>query len=355
MGNKKKQHFVSQFLLRNFSLQRNSKLINLYNHKTDQIIERAGIKTQAQENNYYGVDKAFEDFLAVTEDRASPLIRNILDTHILPGYLDKSYSHLLHFIMLYAFRTKASVDHTEEYLNNMLRELSKYDKRLQEIDFDKYRLKHPEPAAYNLAYYMDNWVITYDLNCVLLVNKTENDFFISDNPFVQLNPFMLKKNQHASAEGLLNKGLMLLFPLSPSHYLMFYDSWAYNIIGDKHTLELSKVEDVDYINSLQAIFSDRIIYYSDSVVPSYIKEVVKKALIEKIDQTRHSELTHPIDRTKKILMSYHIKHEFCPEFSFIRETSSAIGYVFDGKSDHTRNQEIVDWVKMDKRKLYGRK
>jgi hypothetical protein len=151
MAQKKKQHFVSQFLLKNFSSRTNPKLINLFNRDIHKLVENAPISTQAQENYFYGIDPVFEDFLAYCEGRASPIIRTIKEEAILPDYKHKDYGLLLHFIMLFAFRTRVSVKNTERRINSGVKTLSKYIPELKNLDLDKYRIAHPEPAAFNLA------------------------------------------------------------------------------------------------------------------------------------------------------------------------------------------------------------
>lgn len=105
MANKKRQHFISQFLLRNFSQKSNNKVIHLHNKKTNKTVENAPIKSQAQESYFYGIDTAFEDFLSHSECKASEAIKNIISEEKLPEQKTKANSFLLHFVMMYAFRT----------------------------------------------------------------------------------------------------------------------------------------------------------------------------------------------------------------------------------------------------------
>ena len=94
MATKKKQHFVSQFLMRHFSVASNTKIINLYNRETNKLIQDAPINSQAQESYFYGEDAIFEDYLSAVENRASPILKRIVEEHILPDYKQKDYEHL---------------------------------------------------------------------------------------------------------------------------------------------------------------------------------------------------------------------------------------------------------------------
>lgn len=352
MPKNKKQHFVSQFLLREFSVQDNPKVINFYNKQTDKFVENALIYTQAQESYFYGVDTTFEDYLAYSEGKAAIILKAVTKGKMLPDYKHKDYGQLLHFIMLFAFRTKSSVKKTEERLNSGMKELSKFISELKDIDFDKYRIVHPEPAAFNLASYMDDWVITYDLNSALLINNTDEDFFISDNPFIIYNPLMLKREYYELANGLGNKGLIVLFPISTKAYLMLYDSWAYETTEAEQVIELSDKNDIENINLLQSISADRIIYFSKASDMSQVKKISTLALENKEGKYLNKVSGHPFKKEGK-LMSYYLEHKLTPNLTFIKEKESIQKITDRATLNGLRNKEIEHWLTIDKSKLRG--
>lgn len=353
MPEKKRQHFVSQFLLREFSVRDNPKVINLYNRFTDKLVENAPINTQAQEAYFYGIDTTFEDYLAHFEGKASTILKTIIKDKILPDYKNKDYGQLLHFIMLFAFRTKNSVNQTEERINSGVKELSRFIPDLKDIDFDKYKIVHPEPAAFNLASYMDNWVVTYDLNSSLLINNTEDDFFISDNPFTIYNPLMLKRKIYEFANGLGNKGLVILFPISTKVYLMLYDSCAYQTTETEQIIELDDKIDIENLNLLQSISADKIIYYSRTSDTDQVKRISILALENKIGNYVNEVSEHPFKKRGKLMLSYYIEHKLTPDLTFIKEKES-IQKIDDWTTlSGLRNKEIEHWLTMDKSKLRG--
>lgn len=351
MASKKKQHFVSQFLLKYFSVKNNLKLINLYNRDIDKLVENAPINTQAQESYFYGIDATFEDYLAHFEGKASAIIKRIIVEKRLPDYDHKDYGILLHFIMLFAFRTKKSVHNTEERINSAMKTLSKYCTNLQKIDFDKYRIVHPEPGAFNLARFMDNWVITYDLNSVLINNETKKDFYISDNPFIIYNPLMLRRKLYGLSSGLANKGLIIFFPISTKNYLMFYDSWAYETTEIAQCIELNKTEDIDNINLLQSISCDKNLYYSNPLDFEEVKYIAKLGHENKKDSYINDVFEHPFDKKKKRMLSYYLEHVLIPDLSFIKENNFARNCNDLVVLNKARNKEIENWIKMDKTQL----
>ncbi|MCZ4318409.1 DUF4238 domain-containing protein [Aequorivita viscosa] len=356
MANKKRQHFISQFLLRNFSQKSNNKVIHLHNKKTNKTVENAPIKSQAQESYFYGIDTAFEDFLSHSECKASEAIKNIISEEKLPEQKTKANSFLLHFVMMYAFRTKASIHNTEERINSAFKKVAKYDKELSKIDLSTNRIVHPEPAAFNLAYNMDNWVVTSDLSLVLLKNRTEKDFIISDNPFVQFNPIHLAKKSYPNNGGLLSKGLIIFFPIHPKFCLMFYDSWAYDTINMKaRKVEIESIDDINYINLLQAISADKILYFGQIEQLENIKALSKESIFHKKNTYINETIRDASKPNKVLLLSYYLEHLFNPDFSFFKLTSNAEKRKPNIGMDDYRNEEIVEWVKMDKSHLWKSK
>ncbi|MDO1501693.1 DUF4238 domain-containing protein [Winogradskyella maritima] len=355
MANKKRQHFVSQFLLRNFSSESNNKTIYLFNKNTGKSVRDAPIRSQAQESYFYGIDPTFEDYLSLYEGKSSEVIKDIIATGSLPDRTEKANSFLLHFVMMYAFRTKSSVFNTEERINSSFKTIAKYDKELSQIDFSTHRIKHPEPAAFNLAYNIDNWVITGDLNLLLLQNQTASNFILSDNPFVQFNPILLSNKDYPNNGGLLSKGLIIFFPLSPKFCLMYYDPLAYALQnGDRDTLCLNVQEDVDNINLLQAIASDKILYYGNLSENDYVLNLGLKSRHLKKDIYVNEEIPHPTKPNSFVLLSYYLEHTNNPNFSYFSLTEEAKNRIGHIGMNEFRNQEIVDWVQMDKTQLRNR-
>ena len=153
MAERERQHYVPQFLLRNFASIEGKNVVNLYNKKHGKKAFNVSITTQAQEKFYYGEDPAFELFFAHVENRIAPDIAKIIEQEKIPELGEKFYAGLVHFIATFAFRTKANVDRVEEGINAAFKEVSKYIDELKDIDWDTHRIKHPEPAAHSVAYY----------------------------------------------------------------------------------------------------------------------------------------------------------------------------------------------------------
>lgn len=352
MAEKKRQHYISQFLLRSFSSTTNPKTIHLYQKSTERDIENAPIKSQAQKNYFYGKDEVLEEYLSHSESKASNVINSIKRYGSLPKFGTKDYSFLLHFVMMYAFRTKASVENTEGRINSSIQKVAQFDETLNKIDFSKYRLSHSEPAAFNLAYNMDNWVVTGDLGLGLLKNNTTKNFIISDNPFVQFNPIQLSQKKFPNNAGLLSTGLIIFFPISPKLYLIYYDKWAYNInFKDENSVSLSNDYEIHNLNLLQAMSAEETIYFPNKNETQYIKNLAEEASWHKEDRYINDKVIDEANPNRNLLLSYYIEHLYNPQFTFFNLTNIARNEKDSIGMNSYRNSEIVEWMEMDQSKL----
>ncbi len=342
MPENKKQHYISKLLLKKFASDKDKKSFNVYNRKTNTPLLNIPIESQAQKDYFYGKDGDFEKFLGITEDRVAPIIEEIVVKNLLPSFGSQFYSFLLHFIMLYQWRTKANVDKTEEMINEEFVKLARNNPDFKETN---YRIKHPEPAAFNLATFMDGWVVTGDLIPYLVKNLTGKEFILSDNPLVTYNPFMQKRECYWAANSILSKGLTMLFPLSPFYCLLFVDSQFYDVKStEQNLIYLENRRDIDLINLLQTISADNNLYFSSENQTDYVSMMSKQGLEQKKNELTNKIIPNPANSNSFLQLSYTIKHDIKQYFSFLRESKIAKEYKTDGILRHPRNEEIVHWI-----------
>lgn len=79
-----------------------------------------------------------------------------------------------------------------------------------------------------------------DLECVVIENKTGEDFVLSDNPIIFQNP-LLEKYVKYNCCGMASRGLQIYFPLSPRRTICFYDSDVYKFSG-RNVIDYAKAE-----------------------------------------------------------------------------------------------------------------
>ena len=110
----KKQHYVPQFLLRQFAVPGSGNQIAVYRITADQFIPQTSIRDQAHENYFYGIPQVDEG-LTDLESKAAPIITEVLKKHELPPYLSNGYHILQMFTLLQAYRTRQAADERNEY------------------------------------------------------------------------------------------------------------------------------------------------------------------------------------------------------------------------------------------------
>lgn len=103
-----------------------------------------------------------------------------------------------------------------------------------------------------------------DLECVVIENKTEEDFVLSDNPIIFQNP-LLEKHVKYNCCGMASRGLQIYFPLSPRRTICFYDSDVYKFSG-RNVIDLRSPKDAMRLNRLQFMNADKNVYLKEDNV-----------------------------------------------------------------------------------------
>ncbi|PVW13337.1 DUF4238 domain-containing protein [Marixanthomonas spongiae] len=255
------QHYVPQFLLKNFS-SRGDKFIWAYDKNEkynihNQIKERA-IRRVASEEFFYDQFKSskigsYEYALKEAEDAAAPIISNIINTKSIRDLSKKDRRRLSLFITLQYLRTKGQLLQTE-YLTNTLSEQIKQKTNIQieKVDSKKIwflmleqSIKFPEIL----------------MNKVWMLSESNNSFYISDNPVALQNSTDTSKVR--GTLGLQSFGIEIYLPLSPSLTLCLFCEKLFKNSGyEKNFIENSTCapENIKNLNSLQINYSQRFIF-----------------------------------------------------------------------------------------------
>lgn len=101
-NDKRRQHYVPKFYLRNFS--ENNKSVGIYLFKENKMIKHASINDNLWKEYYYGEDAVVENKLADYEGRWNEIISSILETESLPD-TEKDLACLRFFILIASART----------------------------------------------------------------------------------------------------------------------------------------------------------------------------------------------------------------------------------------------------------
>jgi hypothetical protein len=278
MAEKRKQHFVPQFYMRNFSADVERKRFSLYVFDSDRYVSSATIKDQACEDYFYG-QAGVEDALGKLEASASPIIAAAITTNTLPELLSDRHVSLLAFVVFQNARTPvmaAGIDEqTEKLVQTVARSIPDLEDEANSISIDD-----PNTPVLALKLAAEISYFTLDLRWKLLENKTGRLFITSDNPTVRYNQFLEKRNPLAGNTGLASKGLQIFLPLGPRHMLMLYDGDVYRVGGRKYLethIQIGREDDVSALNELQAANADEVLFFSQDTNGSHVREAVTSA------------------------------------------------------------------------------
>jgi len=273
---KKNQHYVPKFYLKQFSFQNNLKQIGLFNSRNSLFIEKAPLKTQGSKNFYYGDDGTIENKLSEIEGILAFTIKEICETGLIPTKDTEKYFSLLAFISITHLRNPISIEgkiQAFEAARNKLIELH------PKTDIDKLMPAVTHDQALELSFGMVNHIMQMirDLEIKILINKTNLSFITSDNPIVKYNQFLESRNWHGSKTGFGVVGLQIFVPLNQNVMLVLFDNSIYKIGNKKQkTIEISKPSEVYQLNLLQILNCTDTIYFNHS-----FNEFEARSLFEK--------------------------------------------------------------------------
>ena len=102
-----------------------------------------------------------------------------------------------------------------------------------------------------------------DLQCLILVNRTDVPFLFGDNPVVLCNPYL----QHIDYYGVLGwqtPGLQVHIPIGPKHHLVLCDPAAYELPRHRGcVVDVEHSGDVAQLNALQMHNAIDALYFHD--------------------------------------------------------------------------------------------
>lgn len=304
---KKNQHYIPKFYLRNFSYNNNQKQIGVFNLAREFYHQTAKLKTQGSKSYFYGYDGKIEDALGKIESRISPIIKNIVDADTLPDKNSSAHFTLLTFIVLTHLRSPIAL----QSIQGMDKEMSRRIEQLSpEIDKEKYipKMSHQEQVAFALSMVKDIIPILIDLDFKIISNKSTRPFISSDFPIVRYNQFLEQHNWERGTTGYGTVGLQVFLPLNSNKMLIIYDSGVYKVgFKKRNILELHQDREIDDLNVLQFLNSFETIFFDQHANEEYIRRIHEKSKNFYRAHREHSKLLYAhklgsrylIDESKK--------------------------------------------------------
>ena len=263
MADKKRQHYVPQFLLRNFSHDGQS--IQMFVLKSGHSVKNASIKGQCYEDYYYGRDASIEEGFAIMEAKTTKLFEKLRENTPYKLTPTEKYSILL-FVNYLRHRTPHAAEEACETADGLAKAMLKEFAASKKISLDKYVIEPKNPQFHNILSAVKTAPILGDLKIKLLNVENANELILSDHPVVFYNTFTENHplfRDYPASTGMASIGLMIFLPLSPKACLMLYDPDTYSINACDRKNVLMTSDDVVQLNKLQILNSSKCIYYAD--------------------------------------------------------------------------------------------
>lgn len=254
----KRQHYIPQFLLRNWSTDSSS--INIYLLNDNIYKEKVPIVNQAQKKFYYGEDQKIENLYSQLESDTAPIIAKIINKTSLSK---EDIRVLRHFVAIQNTRTPGRVQDFDDVITKMSKDLllksHKFDEHKKEIEEIKVNINNHQ--YWQLFMYLKTFLLYADLNFAILESNSNNKFIIGQDPVVITNKFLTEKNWEFSTRGIGFKGVTFFLPISPEFMICFYDREAYSFIGKKEYYQLND-DEINNLNMFQFLNTENTIYLS---------------------------------------------------------------------------------------------
>lgn len=307
-GHAKIQHYVPQFLLKNFG---SGKKNNVYVYdKIDSKVFKTNTRNIICESKFYDfeIDLAGQKILGTIESKLSEIeknasiaIKKLIDSDNISVLDEIDKRNLSLFFSSQVARTKNSRINFELFSSQILLEMEKIGIPKEEID--KYTLDKNEKdlffTKYVAAFSEEMAGLFYNKVWILGKNNSKIPFCIGDDPVVCHNDFIKDNDQIFNPHGFGVEGTSIYLPLSPLYVLYLFCPKKAEMIRDgleknKHLFDLQNTlnqnletfkiitarknfydalvnnkpllldeEIVKHINSLEAIYSERYIILKD--------------------------------------------------------------------------------------------
>ncbi len=252
----KNQHYVPQFLLRNFAAQQKRIYrINVLDIERDNFRPNQNVADICSQNYFYDRNNAIERFLEKNvETPAAAEIERLCSE--CPTVATTPSRELIRFVSVQLARTAEALDQALIFINGITKTMFRELARLNNFDEDaaeRCRLVPTEPRMLASRLALNgciSWLLIHDLEQHLIINRTVRDFVISDHPVVHSNGYLFGQ-KFINTGSLAVAGSQIFLPISPERLLCLYDPHVYKY-GQKNT-HVSYVDSIETINAINAL------------------------------------------------------------------------------------------------------
>ena len=269
---KEYQHYVPKFYLRFFS--NNSKSVGTYIFKNNKYIPIASLDSIGGSKYLYGEDGEIENWFSELEGKWNIILKKIIDTNSL-NINQEEYTYLLMFIYLSEARSKTSADIMNKFINEVAITTYNIDpKNEKKYSYKENIAKFAIPNLNTIEIMPEIIPLLFDLNLVLIVNETDNQFITSDCIVNKYNQFLLEKG-YKRGFGYGTCGLECIVPISPKHALCLFDNYLYDAKIKNHIITIRDSKEITKLNKLFLYNSDKNIFFNENIQKSRLDVLLK--------------------------------------------------------------------------------
>lgn len=257
MPNNKNQHYVPQFLLKNFSSDKKS--ISMCLKESGRILDNGSIRDQCSKPYFYP-DQDYEKALGQFEGECHMAIEKVLSNRS-QALTQRDFLVLKSFLLLQKVRTLHEVRGFREGIAQVMQYVGSLGPSEDlKTWLDSYDNSEKNVVKMMMANFKDALEITADLRCKVIINKGAGSFITSDDPVIEYNPLL--EPFKITNYGLAAIGILLMLPISPKAAIVVFDGGFYKIGSQKqNVIMFNNATDLSWINILTVLHADKAIYY----------------------------------------------------------------------------------------------
>lgn len=337
MAEYKNQHYVPQYLLRGWT---KNERVPIYNLDNEQEYPPTPISNLCSEDYFYG-DSETEQSLDRLEGVQANVINTIRDQKAFNELSGREIQYFCVFVLLQRNRTKQTKEETEELIDDIAKEYIELKVESGEVDpelpsgdnvldiIDEYKITRESPLSFPMLQALTGVELIIDLEVVVIENKTDLEFVISDHPVVfdnrrfknEINKFLI---------GTQSRGLQIFVPLSDEVQIMLYDPVAYDVEytnQEERRVTVSSKTAVEGLNDVQMINAFESIYYRSTGQQERFEESQQR-LAEYLEEDttvfeRRDPNEHDFETENEVIESGRVLTDYSPTLPFVRQRLEA--------------------------------
>jgi hypothetical protein len=308
---KKKNHYVPQFYLRNFSLDKKS--IGMYHLPSRKHIQTASIANVACRDYLYGKTKEIEDWFTKQENRWSTIVRKII-TEVEISLSDKDYMLFLLFVFLSDTRAAQFEDEDKVVTDAIVKSAAYLYKQNRGTEITQSKIEeliapNTPAVAYTFSSAAKAVSLLKTFRPLLIVNQTGRQFITSDCPVVKYNQFLASKN-YTEPYGYGHAGFQCFLPLNKMVCFALIDETKYRYRQENNgIIEVSAPDVIIEFNRLFARNAYHHIFFENTERDWVIERYAtgwKKAFEDNVRILPQNGGFHIVAKGKSILTKYKI-------------------------------------------------